>query len=54
VSIDIADRYGSDLRRLLRSAERFKDCAIAVAERSRNTPSSKSSALLVRVTRPDQ
>jgi hypothetical protein len=30
-SIDMADRYGSDLRRRLRSADRLSDAATALA-----------------------
>ena len=41
-------------RRLLASAERASDRAIARGLRIRNTPDSRSSALLVRVTRCDQ
>src|SRR6185312_5316273 len=53
VSIDIADRSGADLRRLLRSAERFSDTAMSCALRFLNTPCSRSSASLSRVTLPD-
>ena len=53
-SIDIAERNGALLRRLLRSAERLSERAIARALRFLNTPPSRSSALLVRMTRADQ
>jgi hypothetical protein len=42
------------LRLRLRSAERFSDAAIALGSRQANTPGSRSSALLSRVTRADQ
>src|SRR5438552_13299465 len=54
LSIDIAERNGALLRRLLRSAERLSERAIARALRFLNTPRSRSSALLVRMTRADQ
>src|SRR5262249_28721947 len=53
-SIDMAERKGSVLRLLLRSAERFNDSATARGLVLLKTPSSRSSALLVAVTRPDQ
>ena|SRR5439155_19249842 len=54
VSIDIAERYGSDLRLWLRSADRLSDCAIARAPAFLKTPDSRSSASLVAITRADQ
>jgi hypothetical protein len=54
VSIDIAERNGSDLRRRLLSAERLSDKATAFGFGFLKTPDSRSSALLVAVTRPDQ
>src|SRR5688572_4733896 len=54
VSIDIAERNGALLRRLLRSAERLSDAAMARGLRWVKTPCSRSSALLVRMTRADQ
>jgi hypothetical protein len=54
LSIDIAERNGALLRRLLRSAERLSDRATARGLRLVNTPRSRSSALLVRMTRADQ
>jgi hypothetical protein len=53
VSIDIAERKGSTLRRRLRSADRFNDSATARGLRFSNTPGSRSSAWLVSVTRCD-
>lgn len=53
LSIDIAERYGALLRRLLCSAERLRDSATARGLRRVNTPFSRSSALLVRITRAD-
>jgi hypothetical protein len=53
-SIDIAERNGALLRRLLCSAERFRDCAIARGLRFVKTLGSRSSALLVLMTRADQ
>src|SRR5687768_2098004 len=50
----MAERNGSDLRRRLRSADRFSERAMLRALLWLNTPWSRSSALLVRVTRPDQ
>src|SRR3989442_6702423 len=54
LSIDIAERNGALLRRLLRSAERLSERAIARGLRLVNTRRSRSSALLVRMTRADQ
>jgi hypothetical protein len=54
VSIDIADWYGPALRRRLRSAERLSESATARGLRWLNTPGSRSSALLPRVTAADQ
>jgi len=54
VSIDIAERYGSALRRRLTSADRLSDAAMRRALENVNTPGSRSSASLVRVTRADQ
>jgi hypothetical protein len=48
-----ADRNGSDLRRLLRMADLFKDAAIFLGSRC-DTPWSSVSASLVCVTRRDQ
>src|SRR5262249_30864778 len=53
-SRDIAERNGLDLRRLLLSAERFREAAISRADFFVKTSGSRSSALLVRVTRADQ
>ena len=53
-SIDIAERNGALLRRLLCSAERFSERAMARGLRFVKTPCSRSSALLVRMTRADQ
>jgi hypothetical protein len=53
-SIDIAERNGSDLRRLLRSADRLRETAIFLALDCLKTPPSRSIALLVWVTRLDQ
>ena len=52
-SIDIAERNGALLRRRLCSAERLSDRAMERALRLVNTPCSRSSALLVRMTRAD-
>jgi hypothetical protein len=52
--MDSADRYELDFLRVLCSAERFSDAAIRFASFSLNTPLSRSSALLSRVTRADQ
>src|SRR6185312_16048597 len=54
LSIDIAERNGSDLRRRLASAECLRDSAISRALRFVNTPGSRSSASLVCITRCDQ
>jgi hypothetical protein len=53
LSIDIADRNGGDLRRPLRSTERFNDSAIWRALLFLNTPLSKSIASLRCVTPAD-
>ena len=50
----MAERNGSDLRRWLASAERLSEAAMARAERRVNTPRSRSSALLRRLTSADQ
>jgi hypothetical protein len=52
--MDIADRKGGDLRRVLLSAERLSDFAIARGSDFLKTLGSRSIALLVRVTLPDQ
>src|SRR5919108_3034702 len=52
--MDMADRKGSVFRRLLRSAERLSERAIARELSRENTPLSRSSASLVAVTRWDQ
>ena len=49
----MADLNGSDLRRLLASAEYNNDSAIFFGSRQVKTPCSKSRALLVCVTRCD-
>lgn len=49
----MADRNGSALRRLLRSAERLSERATARGSAFMKTPCSRSSALLVLVTRLD-
>src|ERR1700710_2636028 len=49
----MAERYGSLLRRWLRSAERFRDRAIAFGLSSLKTLCLRSNASLVAVTRPD-
>src|SRR5712671_6333687 len=51
--MDRAERKASALRRRLRSAERLSDAAIRFGLLSLNTPGSRSSALLSRVTRCD-
>jgi hypothetical protein len=51
--MDMAERYGSDLRRLLASAERLSESAIARGLRLVKTPLSRSSASLVCITRLD-
>ena len=53
VSIDIADLNGSAFRRLLCSAERFSERAIALGSPFVNTPDSKSSASLRSITFAD-
>ena len=50
--MDMAERYGADLRRRLRSAERLSDRAIAVGVLAK-TRRSKSSASLLRVMEAD-
>jgi hypothetical protein len=50
----MAERKGSDLRRLLFSAERFNDRATCLGFADANTFGSRSNALLLRVTSPDQ
>ncbi len=50
----MADRYGSTFLRVLCSAERFSDRAMAAGSSKVNTSGSRSSALLVRVTFCDQ
>jgi hypothetical protein len=52
-SIDIADRNGSALRRVLRSADRLSERAMAFGSLLVKTPLSKSSASLVRMTSAD-
>src|SRR5437867_2632187 len=52
-SMDIADRYGSLLRRRLTSADFFSDRAIRAGSFQENTPVSRSSALLCLVTVAD-
>ena len=54
LSMDIAERNGSALRRRLWSADLFNDAAIARGERRVKTPVSRSSASLVLKTRADQ
>jgi hypothetical protein len=54
VSIDIADRYGEDFRRLLRSADRLRDRATASGVALANAPLSRSSASLFAATAADQ
>jgi hypothetical protein len=54
VSIDIAERNESTRRLRLRSAERLSESATALGLAFLKTPSSRSSALLVAVTRADQ
>ena len=49
----MADLNGDDLRRSLRSADRFKERAIFPGSSQVKTPGSKSSALLSAVTRWD-
>src|SRR5262249_59192098 len=50
----MAERYGSDLRLLLRSAERLREAAMRFGSLSVKTPRSRSSASLFWVTRCDQ
>src|SRR5919204_558861 len=50
----MAERKGSAFRRRLRSAERFSERAIRRGSSCEKTPRSRSSALLVSVTRFDQ
>src|ERR1700754_1752222 len=52
--MESAERNGSDLRRLLRSAERFNEAAIRLGSLDVNTPSSSVSASLCSVTSCDQ
>ena len=52
--MDIAERYGADLRLLLDSADFLRDAAIFFGSDRLNTLGSKASALLSRVTRADQ
>ena len=54
LSIDIAERKDALFRRALRSAERLSDSATARGLPWVKTPFSRSSALLVRITRADQ
>jgi len=49
-NIDMAERNGGDLRRLLVSAEFFRDCAIFFGSFHVKTPFSKSRASLSRIT----
>lgn len=53
-SIDMAERNGGLLRRVLDSAECCSERAIFSGSVQVNTPSSRSSAWLSRVTLPDQ
>src|SRR5215813_10733941 len=52
--MDMAERNGADLRRRLRSADRFKDAAMRLGSRDANTPLSSVSASLCSVTWRDQ
>src|SRR5437588_1702412 len=52
--MDIAERYGELLRRLLLSADRFSEAAICFGSFNVKTLFSRSSALLCLVTYPDQ
>jgi hypothetical protein len=54
LSMDIAEWNGALLRRLRASAERLSEAAIARGEFFLKTRSSRSSALLVRLTSADQ
>jgi len=49
--MDMAERKGGDLRRVLLSADFLSDRAIFFGSDQVKTPSSRSSALLSRVTR---
>lgn len=50
----MADWYGGAFRRRLRIADRFSEAATSLGVRFENTPCSRSSALLRRVTSADQ
>lgn len=52
--MESAERNGSALRRLLRSAERFNEAAIRLGSLDVNTPPSRVSASLCSVTARDQ
>jgi hypothetical protein len=52
-NIDIAERNGSALRRVLRSAERFNDRAMAFGSLFAKMPCSRSSASLRSITFAD-
>jgi len=52
--MDMAERKGELLRRVLLSADRLSDSAISLALRLVNTPFSSVTASLVRVTCADQ
>ena len=52
--MESAERNGSDLRRLLRSAERFNEAAIRLGSFDVKTPPSSVSASLCSVTSCDQ
>src|SRR6185436_6222072 len=52
--MESAERNGSDLRRLLRSAERFNEAAIRLGSFEVKTPPSSVSASLCSVTSCDQ
>jgi len=54
LSIDMAERNGSALRRRLASADLFREAAMARGELCVNTPGSRSSALLLFITWADQ
>jgi hypothetical protein len=54
LSMDMAERNGSALRRRLWSADLFNDAAMARGERRVKTPVSRSSASLVLMTGADQ
>lgn len=51
--MDMAERNGPVLRRMLISAECLRDKAIRLGSSQVNTPGSRSRALLSRETRPD-